>query len=496
MARPRRPNLLVLFSDQHQARALGAEGHPDLRTPHLDALAAGGTRFTRAYCQDGICVASRCSLFSGLYPRTLGLRTNENGPPIIDEVESLPRALQRAGYFTAAFGKRHLKGACDRGWDLPLEYFSLPGEGESYVQWIERRGLRDALDRDWAAEWGQSMDGERELPFALFSVRASNLPEDATMEAWTKQRTVELIRERAGQDQPFFCFASFYRPHQPYTPLPRYYARFDRSHWGDGRLVGDGLAMPASLRQPVATLPPVLQHQCQGHNRIWRMDLARRDEQIFRDYLAAYFALTEEIDDHVGDILAALDETGQRENTLIVYTSDHGDFVGEHGMGEKCAPGHNVYEATLRIPSIFAGPGVRSGVESDDLVELLDLYPTLLDFAEAPAGEGPHPPQGRSLAGALTGGERLRREFLVSENWIQSTVIGRRHKLGVWQEPAPASQAKFDSREFGDMLFDRENDPWETNNLAGRPELAETEARLRAQLASWQAATPTTAPRE
>jgi len=485
MSKSARPNILILFSDQHQARVLGSERHPDIRTPHLDALAAGGTRLTRAYCQDGICVASRCSLFSGLYPRTLGMRTNEDRTPVMDEVVNLPTALRQSGYRTASFGKRHLHGACDGGWDLPLEYFNHKSEGENYVQWIEKRGLKDALDRDWAAEWGQSIDARRELPFALFSARATELPEDATMEAWARQRTQDFLREQQDRDEPFFCFTSFYRPHQPYTALPRYLERFDAGHWGAGRNAGDGLARPESLRQPISELPPMLQEQCRGDNRIWRMDLAREDEQIFRDYLAAYYALVEEIDDHVGAILATLEETGQLENTIVIYTSDHGDFVGEHGMGEKCAAGHNVYEATLRVPFIASGPGIRPGQTADDLAELVDLYPTLLDLTGVPAPETKHPLQGRSLGPLLTNGTPTGREYIVSENWSQSTIITARYKLGVWQEPEAELHAKRDYRAFGDMLFDRETDPWEVRNLAGTPELAETEAALRAKLYLW-----------
>ncbi len=489
------PNVLILFTDQHQAAVLGTEKHPDVKTPNLDRLAARGVRFTRAYCQDAICVPSRNSLFSGLYPRTLGCRGNADRSSVMDEVVPFPSAFRQAGYRTAAFGKRHLHAACDAGWDIRHSHFIHESEGESYPEWIEKQGFSKELDHDWSAEWGHGMEGtprqEQEIPFAVLSVRESQLPETMTMEAWTKQKTVQFIRDQKNSEQPFLCFSSFYRPHQPYTPLPRYYQRIDRSHWGKGRLASDGLGIPATLRQPLEELPPLLQKVRRGENRVWRLDLAREDEQLYRNYLAAYYALVEEIDDHLGEILKTLEETGQLENTIIVYTSDHGDFVGSHGMIEKCSPGHNIYEETLRVPMIISWPkNISEGRVSDELVELLDLYPTLLDLSEVPPPQTKHPLQGKSLAAHLTQGTPVGRTYLVSENWSQSTVITNRYKLGVWMKPENPNYT--DYRSFGDQLFDRQEDPGEVYNLAKRPDSEKIEQELRSHLNDWIAQTPRT----
>ncbi len=489
------PNILILFTDQHQAAVLGAEKHPDVQTPNLDRLAACGVRFTRAYCQDAICAPSRNSLFSGLYPRTLGCRGNLDRSSVMDEVVPLPDAFRQAGYRTAAFGKRHLHAGCDTGWEIRHSHFIHESEGESYPDWIEKEGFSKELDHDWAAEWGRGMEGTprqtQEMPFSIFAVRESQLPETMTMEAWTKQKTVQFIHEQKKSEQPFLCFASFYRPHQPYTPLPRYYQRFDRSHWGKGRLASDGIAMPATLRQPFEELPPMLQEQHCGKNRVWRIDLARQDEQIYRDYLAAYYALVEEIDDHVGEILKALEATGQLENTIIVYTSDHGDFVGAHGMVEKCAPGHNVYEETLRVPMIISWPGkILAGRVSEELVQLVDLYPTLLALSGVPAAPAKHPLQGKSLASHLIQGTPVGRMYLVSENWSQSTVITDRYKLGVWMKPENSNYT--DYRSFGDQLFDQQKDPGEVCNLAKHLDSEIIEQKLRSYLDEWITQIPRT----
>lgn len=491
----RPPNVLILFSDQHNAGVLGCEGHPDIQTPNLDRLAGMGTRFSRAYCQDAICMPSRCSIFSGQYPRTLGCLSNGDASPVMDQVVSMQRCFQAAGYHTAAFGKRHLEAACDLGWTQTASHFIKESPEDNYVDWVVRHGCRDAFNRDWAAEFGRGVENtpnwDVPMPFALMSAQTSQLPENRTMEAFTKQRTVDLIESFARRDQPFFCWSSYYRPHQPYTPLPRYLERFDRSCWGAGRNKGDSITMPASLRQPVETLPPMLQDQHQGTNRVWRFDLAREDEQLYRDGIAAYYALVEEIDDHIGDVLDALHRTGQLDNTIVVYTSDHGDFAGNHGMLEKCAAGHNVYEDTIRVPLIFAGAsGIRGGQTLQDLAESVDLYPTLLALCGVEPMDSPFPLEGRSLAASLRGEGDTGRGFCVTENHSQSTVVTERYKLGIWQEPRK-SDAR-DDRAFGDMLFDRETDPLEVTNLAGQPDFAEIEAKLRAMYVRWDRSHPWT----
>jgi len=172
------------------------------------------------------------------------------------------------------------------------------------------------------------------------------------------------------------------------------------------------------------------------------------------------------------------------ESTIIIYTSDHGDFVGSHGMIEKCAPGHNVYEETLRVPMIISWPGnISKGRVSDELVELVDLYPTLLALSEVPTPQTKHPLQGKSLATHLTQGTNVGRVYLVSENWSQSTVITDRYKLGVWMEPENPNYT--DYRSFGDQLFDLQEDPGEVCNLLKSPGSEKIEQKLRSYLNEW-----------
>jgi len=482
---PRHPNVLLLFSDQHKADVLGCEGHPDAITPNLDRLAADGVRFSRAYCQDGICLPSRCSMMSGLYPRALGCLTNGDATHVMSEVVSLQRALRQHGYRTAAFGKRHLELACDEGWEMAASHMHGESPDDNYVKWIEAQGYGEAFANDWAAEFGRGPAGgsqaKTEMPFALMATRESQLPAGATMEAFTAQRTVRFLEQQQHSDRPFFCWSSFYRPHQPYTPLKEYLERFPHDRWGKGVRNGDAIGKPKTLDQAVSDLPPMLQEWHRGANRVWRLDKARENPQLYRDYIAAYYALVAEMDDHIGTILAALDRLGMAENTIVIYTSDHGDFVGSHGMIEKCAPGHNVYEDTLRVPLIVRWPGrVQRGMVCGDLAELVDLYPTLMALCRCSLPASPRELQGRSLAGTLTDGLPVGREYCISENWSQAAIITERYKLGVWLDPQGRGP---DYREWGDILFDRQEDPLETRNRI--TELPEVKTCLMEHLRKW-----------
>jgi arylsulfatase A-like enzyme len=250
-----------------------------------------------------------------------------------------------------------------------------------------------------------------------------------------------------------------------------------------GTNAGDAIGMPRNLRQPVEELPPLLQEQFAGKNRVWRLDKAREDEQLYRDYVSAYYALVEEIDFCIGEIMTRIDQLGLSENTIVIYTADHGDFVGAHGMIEKCAKGHNVFEDTLRTPLLFRWPGhIQSNSIRYDLTELVDIYPTLLDLCGITQPNQKHLLQGKCLVKTLTEGAPVGRTFVVSENWSQSTIITHRYKLGIWQKPADGRHPDF--RASGNMLFDLENDPDEIINIYA--DAGEIRSELEEQLAEWQ----------
>ena len=198
--------------------------------------------------------------------------------------------------------------------------------------------------------------------------------------------------------------------------------------------------------------------------------------------MAYYYALTSEVDACVGRLVEGLDRLGLSENTIVIYAADHGDFVAAHGMVEKCALGHNVYEDTLRIPLIVAWPKrFLEGAVNKSLAELVDLYPTLMDLLDLKRPKDAPELPGKSLISSLTENKPTGRKYTVSENWSQATVITERYKLGVWIDPGPIDKYKRrDNRQrFGDQLFDREKDPDEIHNVIDKPEYAKVQKQLR-----------------
>lgn len=468
-AATKKPNVILIFSDQHNADVFGYQGHADVKTPNLDAMAHGGVVFNRAYCQNAISAPSRMSLFTGLYPRTIGamdnapLKTN-----VIKNAISLQAALQANGYDTYAFGKRHLDSGANLGWTNDKSHIAKESPSENYVNWIEKQGFADEFGEDWAAEFGKYPDGNSKdgtkFPTAKMGTRTSRLAENSTMEAYSTENTIEIIRQHKQSNKPFFCFTSFYHPHQPYTPLPKYLAMYDITKWGNGTLLNDGIKMPVSLHQPADELPPMLSALRKSKTGIWCLGLAAEDEQLYRNYIGSYYALVSEIDAKVGQIFAELDKNGMTENTIVIYTSDHGDFVGGHGMIEKAALGHNVYEETLRVPMMFFWKGkFPTGYTNDDLVGLIDLYPTIMELTGSKKPQTNYKLQGISLAKTLTTQKPTNRKFIVSENYSQATVITKDYKLGIMLDPTTAASNR-DYRNFGDMFFDRKSDKYEVAN--------------------------------
>jgi len=481
--KPRKPNVLILFSDQHNKRVMGFEGHSDVITPNLDKLAKESVVFDRAYCTTGISAPSRSSLMSGLYSRTLGLLSNGERTEVMNEVVSLATVFKLNSYNTYAFGKRHTSEAVDAGWDVHRSHLCSETPGNSYTEWVEKMGYGKEFANDWSAEFGKgspcSSLANEKFPTADLGTRISALPENMTMEAFTAMLTVQMIKEQVKSEKPFFCWATFYRPHQPYTPLKKYMDMYDVSAWGNGRENGSSIMKPESLYESKKNIPPMMQSIRDGGNKVWNVDKAYADEQLWRDYIGAYYALVTEIDHHVGEILRALNEAGLANETIVIYCADHGDFVGNHGMVEKAAAGQNVYEDILNIPLIIRYPGnKRNGKHVGDLVSLVDIYPTLVELLGLNIPELKYPLQGESVAQTLLYGKPMKRKYFVSESWSQATVITKDKKLGIMLDPTPIHK-NWDFRDFGDMFFDRKTDPMEIENKIKEDKYQDSRRELR-----------------
>jgi arylsulfatase A-like enzyme len=468
-----KPNVLLLFADQHNADVMGCSGHPIVKTPNLDRLAAQGVRFTRAYCQDAICVPSRTALMTGLYPRTTGCLDNGDSPGSQTKLYPLQQAFQSAGYRTGCFGKRHLpRPTLALGWDRSATVISPKQDpsDENYDDWIRTRGQAEAFEKDMKGSLQSDM-----------CCHISEVTPENRIEAYTAMKAKEFLRECRQQGKPFFCWASFHGPHQPYTPPAKWAALYPV----------ETMPLPASVNEPIDHLPPGLQNWRRNTKDPWCLAKAAENPALYRQYIAYYFAQVTEVDHFIGEVLAELDALGLRSNTIVIYAADHGDFVARHGMIEKCAVSHNVYEETLRVPLIVSWPGhFQKSAVCDGLAQLIDIYPTLLELVGLQ--RPPEAPRlaGQSLVPVLTEGKPTGRTYAISENWSQVSVVTDRYKLGVWIDPTARYPQRDFRGKFTDMLFDREKDPQELVNLAGKPESAAVEKQLRAYLAEWMTKTP------
>jgi len=469
------PNVLLLFADQHNADVMGCAGHPIVKTPNLDQLAAKGVRFTRVYCQDAICVPSRTSLMTGLYPRTTGCLDNGDSPVSQAKLYPMQQVFQSAGYLTGCFGKRHLpRPNLASGWNRSATVIAANQDpsDENYADWIQTRGpgQAEAFEKDHKGSLQSDM-----------GCHISEVKPENRIEAYTALKAKEFLRDCQKQGKPFFCWASFHGPHQPYTPPAKWAALYPV----------ESMPLPASVNEPIDHLPPGLQNWRRNTKDPWCLAKAAENPDLYRRYIAYYFAQVTEVDHFIGEVLAELDALGLRDNTIVIYAADHGDFVARHGMIEKCAVSHNVYEETLRVPLIISWPGhFQKGAACNSLAQLVDLYPTLQELLNLQRPADAPKLAGVSLVPVLTEGKPTRRAYAISENWSQVSVVSDRYKLGVWIDPTVRYAQRDFRTKFPDMFFDREKDPQELVNLAGKPEYAAVEKQLRAYLAEWMSQTP------
>lgn len=383
----RRPNILIIYTDQQRWDTIRASGNPDVITPNLDRLAAQGVNFLRHFVQNPVCMPSRISFLTGQYPSTL--RITHMAVPVPRRALTLPRLLRNYGYYSANIGKLHFLPHANRdhrqihpdyGFDH-LEISDEPGPYEdAYRAWV-RRKAPDQLDfisvgLPPATEiWYRTM-GIRDTikhPDERFPKHPIPFPapDHLTHTAFVAEQTIEFMEQRAASGRPFLCIAGIYSPHSPWVAPRRFIDMYD----------------PATLTLP--RFPEELDARRRpGHFDDNELRLARQ----------GYYAMVSEVDFHLGRMMQALDELGIADNTIVVFTSDHGEWLGEHLRYGKGYPAH---DCISRVPLILRGPGLPEGRVVDAIVEAVDVVPTLLDLAGIPLP--PHL-QGHSLLPLLDDG--------------------------------------------------------------------------------------------
>jgi choline-sulfatase/uncharacterized sulfatase len=453
------PNVLVIVSDQHNAKCLGHKNHPDVKTPHLDRLASEGVRFDNAITQNPICTPSRVSFLSGQYCHNHGYYglcgPNPNGLPNVFD------AFRRAGYATAAIGKIH----CPEYWvEDSVDYFrevcgcSIGGNPE-YQAFLRERGGIEAWENSElkSGPYGQCMDG---FP--------SEQPFEQSTEGYIAAETINFMKRAQADGKPFIVHASLPKPHQVYCPAQEFWDMYDP----------DELTLPPNFKYDMEGKAPNLKRSADGAAKgEWMAFEPKQIEAGFRRKLRGYFGCISHMDHAVGQMLDALDEAGLAEDTIIVYTADHGDYALEHGIIEK-APGIST-DAITRVPMIWRVPGnMQSGHVAEQLAELVDIPTTLCHLAglpDMPTSDG------RDLSGLLTGGDQPLRDIAVTEfAWSRAVRKGKYRLVWYPREMFPEEYPEG----FGE-LYDIEEDPWEMKNLYFEPEYQDTVREIQADLMNW-----------
>ncbi len=419
-----KPNLIVIFTDDQTYKGIGYQ-NPQVKTPHLDALAAGGLTFERGYVASPICAASRSSMMTGLFPqqhRVISLDSKAFDRFKTDAVVGqrlLARQLTALGYDTALFGKSHL------------------GDPKSY-------GFAS----------GREIGGHDDVE--IF------------------REASDFIRSRKGQEKPFFLWLSPRQPHVPLLPTAEWLALYPHG----------SLSLPGNFR--VSPTPESLNDQGVPGKPYFRDSNYRlnmnqlpsgppRDEATMAAFIRAYCAVISHLDQQVGDFSKLLQEQGLMENTVVIYLSDNGYHLGSHGLGNKIT----MHEESVRVPMFAFGAGIPKASRSRELVSAIDWYPTLIELA---GGQSPET-LGKSLLPVTRDPKVPHREVVFSE------CVGIGGKPGEGHRMARRDRWKLIlSIHDEEFLYDQQDDPLELHNRIHDPTLAPVVQQLREDLATWMKA--------
>lgn len=485
-------NILFIMCDQLRADYLSCMGHASLETPAIDALAEDGVAFSKAYVQAPVCGPSRMSFYTGRYMISHG-STYNNVPLSVGEW-TLGDYMRPLGLRTVLVGKTHMAADADGFRRLGIDAGSPKGvlasqcgfepywrddglhpQGNpdlAYNRYLNAEGYGG--DNPWH-DFANSVEGPKGEVLSGWHMQNAHLParvaEQHSETAYTTGRAMDFIGE-AGDD-PWCLHLSYIKPHWPYIAPAPYHAFYKNTD------VQAAIRDPGERQNPHPVVAAFMDH-------VESQAFAR--EQVRARVIPAYMGLIRQIDDHIGRLMAFLKDQGRYDDTLIVFTSDHGDYLGDHWLGEKDL----FHEPSVRVPLIIRDPGADATRATQDgrLVESIDLIPTFIEaLGGAPMG---HRLEGRSLLGAVRGSEAASwRQTVFSE--CDYAFRGARATLGVGPAAARAMMARSDRwkyiwyQGFRPQLFDLQNDPDEFTDRAGDPAMAGVLADMHERLFQWLA---------
>ncbi|MEM8620080.1 MAG: sulfatase-like hydrolase/transferase [Actinomycetota bacterium] len=482
-----RPNILFVICDQLRADHLGFAGNQVVQTPNIDAIAAGGTIFDRAYVNNPICMPNRSTIMTGRMPSAHGVIFNDRS--LEPSQTTFVSQLRDAGWHTGLIGKSHLQhgesrnAVADLGqpagrhspfpdaWDTlehderyergeviaPDDFYGFNeihltlGHGAKigahHYQWAHERGiahevLHRGLDPD--ADADRVLDGPN-----WWQLRAAPYPEEIHSTNYIAEQTIDFIERAEADDSPWMAWCSFPDPHHPMSPPEPWFARHDPND----------IDLPSTFDDPGDGWPAHIKliHDLQPARRAWVAPFGPTPEQA-RAAIAITYGMIEYIDDAVGRIMATLDRLGATDDTIIVFTSDHGDMMGDHGLILKLLM-H--FQGCLRVPMVVNAPG-KAGGRSTSLAASIDLPHTLLDLCGLDEFQGM---QGTSLAPLLDDASATVRDAVLVEEDFPNAATGAPFPLKTRTTVTDTHRYTRDSDGF-EVLYDLEHDADELTNLA------------------------------
>lgn len=483
MANKKKPNILLITSDQQHWHTLGLN-NPEIKTPSLDQLAEEGTVFSRAYCANPTCTPTRASIITGRYPSQHGAWSL--GTKLPETCHTVGEDFQQAGYRTALVGKAHFQPTKStpefpslesmpilqdldfwRKFDQPFygfDHVELARNhtdeylvGQHYAIWMEEKGCHNWRD------YFRKPVGNSERQYGTWPI-----PEQFHYNTWIAERVGKIMKQYHRDNENFFLWASFFDPHPAYlVPEP-----WDKMYDPEKISVpsvneGEHARNPPHFRMTQEQKPDFSVYQEPDGNYCHGFHSHLRTRKDLAGDIAIYYGMISCMDKYIGKILAGLDQLGLRDNTLVVFTSDHGNFFGQHGL---IAKGAFHYEDLIRVPMIARFPGkIPAGKRSDSLQSLVDFAPTFLSFAGMNI---PRLMTGVDQKDVWCGMKDQTRDHVIVENRHQPTkvhvksYVTERYKLTVYY-----------NRPYGE-LFDLQEDPGEINNLWDNPSYSDLKMKL------------------
>lgn len=457
---PKRPNVVLIYTDQQRFDSIHANGNKYAITPNLDSLIEEGVNFTNYYVNNPVCMPSRMCMLTGKYPSQLKIA--DNGIPLPEDEKNIANYLHQYDYRCAQIGKLHFLPHTNRKHTDPHPSYGFdsliisdePGcYDDAYIKWVESQSPEEIEKVRVGLPSEGKVYGQ---PVYSTHARSPHQPyifegkDNLTHSCFVKEEVCQFIKNHKNSSQPFFVIAGFYAPHAPINPPKKYIDMYDLNE----------MPLPKRSDEDDKLMQTLL-----GEN--WFKKLEGIDDQKWKEIYASYLALTTHVDDCVGDILKELKDI--EDDTLIIFTSDHGEYLGDHGRIHKGMPGH---DCIINVPLIMKYKGkIKPHTCVDNLCEAVDIVPTILDYA---CIQKPSYLKGISLKNVIEGKEKETKssiivEYMNNNNFNEVTIRTKKYKYYV-------------NTEGLEILYDLEKDPYELYNISNKKEYNEIKSLMRLEM--------------